>query len=242
MLLACLLQWGPGLCPAVRANDGSPLRINEVLAANNSVLEDPQKEYDDWIEIYNAGAVPVDVAGMYVTDDLGEPTKWQFPSGHPELTVIQPGGFLLLWADGDTADPGLHAGFNLSADGEELGLFNSDGVTLVDSLSFGPQSVDVSYGRYPDGSSELRPMGWPTPGDKNISTYAGAVAQPQLSQTRGFYDQAFTLELTTETEGATIYYTLTGVDPLVGAGRVPVGTRYTEPIQISRTTCVRGGH
>ncbi|RPJ38158.1 MAG: hypothetical protein EHM35_05155, partial [Planctomycetaceae bacterium] len=240
VLLACLLQWGLGLCPTVRANDDSPLLvINEVLASNNSVLEDAQKEYDDWIEIYNAGAAPVDAAGMYVTDDVGEPTKWRFPSGHPELTIVEPGGFVLLWADGDTADPGLHAGFNLSAAGEQVSLFDSDGVTLVDSLSFGPQSVDVSYGRYPDGSSELRPMGWPTPGDKNISTYAGAVAQPQFSHARGFYDQAFTLELTTETEGAAIYYTLNGVDPLSGTGRVPMVTQYTEPIQISRTTCVR---
>ncbi len=242
ILLACALQSGQGLCPAaaVRANGDSPfLVINEVLASNNTTWEDPQKQYDDWIEIYNAGTAPVDAAGMYVTDDLGEPTKWRFPSGHPELTLIQPGGFLLLWADGDTADPGLHANFNLSAAGEEIGLFGSDGVTLMDSISFGPQSADVSYGRYPDGSSDLTFMGWPTPEDKNVNTYAGAVAQPEFSRVRGFYDQPFALELTTVTEGATIYYTLNGTDPLVETGRVPVGMRYTGPIQISRTTCVR---
>jgi len=202
-------------------------------------MTDPQNEYDDWIEIYNPGAAAVDVAGMYLTDDLREPTTWQFPSGHPELTRIAPGGFLLLWADGDSADAGLHANFNLSAAGEEIGLFDSDGVTLVDSVSFGEQFVDVSYGRYPDGAAGWTFMGWPTPGDTNISIYAGVVAEPQFSRTRGFCDAAFTLELTTQTAGATIYYRLDGADPLTGTGRVPAGTKYTGPIQISRTTCVR---
>ncbi|RPJ27294.1 MAG: hypothetical protein EHM35_14305, partial [Planctomycetaceae bacterium] len=31
-----------------------PLFINEVMAANSSIATDPQGQYDDWIEIYNA--------------------------------------------------------------------------------------------------------------------------------------------------------------------------------------------
>lgn len=232
---ACVLLSGQASCPA------ATLVINEVMASNNSFVADPQNEYDDWIEFYNTGTATVDVAGMCVTDDLGEPTKWRFPSGHPELTRIAPGGFLLLWADGDTTDPGLHAGFSLSADGEEVGLFDSDGVTLIDSVSFGPQRVDLSYGRYPDGSGDWTVMAWPTPGAKNISTIAGVVAEPQFSRTRGFCDDAFTLELTTPTEGATIYYRLDGADPLSQSGRIPTGTKYTGPIRIARTTCVRAG-
>jgi hypothetical protein len=233
MSLACLLLSWSSLCPA------ATLVINEVLASNNSGVSDPQNEFDDWIEIYNPGQTAVDVAGMYVTDDLREPTKWQFPTGHPELTRVAPGGFLVLWADGDTADAGLHASFNLSAAGEEIGLFDADGVTLVDSVSFGEQFVDVSYGRYPDGAADWIFMGWPTPGDTNISIYAGVVAPPQFSRSRGFCDAPFSLELTTATEGATIYYRLDGGDPAAQGGRVPTGTRYTGPIPISRTTCVR---
>ena len=247
MLLACVLLPGPGICPGVGAKDVSPVRaadassllINEILVSNNSVLEDPQGEYDDWIEIYNSGTTAVDVAGMYVTDDLGEPTQWRFPSDHPELTIIKPGEFLLLWVDGDTADAGLHAGFNLSATGEAVGLFDSDGVTLVDSVSFGPQSVDVSYGRYPDGLERAAAHGLAHPGRREHQHLRRRGRPAAMLSTRGFYDQAFTLELTTETEGAAIYYTLNGVDPLVGTGRVPTGTRYTAPIQVSRTTCVR---
>jgi hypothetical protein len=233
LLAACVLLLDQAICPA------ATVVINEVMASNSSFLPDPENEYDDWIELYNAGTVPVDVAGMYVTDNLGEPTKWRFPSGHPELTRIAPGGFLLLWADGDTADPGLHAGFNLSAAGEELGLFDSDGATLVDSVSFGPQIADLSYGRYPDGSADWGIMIWPTPESENISTYAGVAAEPQFSRTRGFCDDAFTLELTTPTEGATIYYRLDGAEPVTPSGRMPAGIMYTGPIRIAKTTCVR---
>ena len=256
VLSACVLPSGQAVCLAATPDNSSRphrssslsaeepgagvlLVINEVLASNSTFLADPQNEYDDWIELYNAGVTPVDAAGMYVTDDLGDRTKWRFPSDHPELTAIPPGGYLLLWADGDTADPGLHASFNLSAGGEEIGLFDRDGTTLIDSISFGPQTTDVSYGRYPDGAGDLQFMGWPTPQEENVSTYPGAVAAPQFSHARGFYDLAFTLELTTPTEGATIYYKLDGTDPLLEAGRGPAGTKYTGPISISRTTCVR---
>ena len=53
--------------------------INEVLASNGHTLTDPQGQYDDWIELYNQGDAPVNLAGMYLTDDPAEPTKWQFP-------------------------------------------------------------------------------------------------------------------------------------------------------------------
>ena len=220
---------------------GGTVVINEVLASNGIGLTDPQGEHDDWIEFYNSGTAAVDLAGMYVTDDLDNPTQWQFPLGRPELTTIPAKGYLLLWADGDTADAGLHASFRLSATGETIGLYGRDGITLIDSVSFGLQKPDESYGRYPDGAADWLVMAWPTPGDKNLRTYEGAVAEPQFSRTRGFCDTAFTLELSTPTPGATIYYKLDGTDPLGDVGRGVTGTRYTGPLSISRTACIRAG-
>ena len=63
-------------------------------------------------------------------------------------------------------DTGLHAGFRLGASGEAVYLFAADGLTLIDSLVFGQQTPDVSYGRYPDGSETLRFFGVPTPGQR----------------------------------------------------------------------------
>ncbi len=66
--------------------------------------------------------------------------------------VIEAGGYLLFWADNDEEQGALHTNFKLSADGEYIGLYDSDSTTLIDGLSFGPQSGDVSYGRSPDGN------------------------------------------------------------------------------------------
>ena len=65
------------------------------------------------------------------------------------------------------------------------------------------------------------------------------VADTQFSHHRGFYDAPFFVTIATETEGAVIYYTLDGSDPSVSSGRDLNGTRYTAPIPISRTTCLR---
>ncbi|RPJ38377.1 MAG: lamin tail domain-containing protein, partial [Planctomycetaceae bacterium] len=136
---------------AASAN-GVSLVINEVMASNGATRPDPQGQYDDWIEVYNAGDVPVDLGGMYLTDDLDRPTKWQVPTTNATLTTIAPRGYLLIWADGDTKDPGLHADFKLDAGGEDLGLFGTDGATVIDVASFPELAGDISYGRYPDAN------------------------------------------------------------------------------------------
>jgi len=216
-----------------------PLVINEFMASNNSTYADPQDEYDDWIEIYNAGRVAIDIGGMYLTDDLAEPAKWQIPNDNPSVTTIPAGGYLVIWADGDTQDTGLHANFNLNAAGEELGLFNTDANTVIDSISFGQQTVDISYGRYPDASGNLRFFGYPTPGQENNDAYFGVVEDVRFSHDRGFYDTPFSVKFTTETEGATIHYTLDGSEPGDMSGRLLNGYVYTEQIPITKTTCLR---
>jgi len=220
-----------------------PLVINELMASNSSTIHDSQGQYDDWIEIYNFGNTAVDIGGMYLTDDLTVPTRWQIP----DATIITAGGYLLIWADnpvpseveGDTADAGLHANFKLSSAGEEIGLFDTDGGTLIDSITFGQQTTDISYGHYPDANDTLRFFGTPTPGAENNAGYLGAVAEPEFNYTRGFYDEPFSVTITTETEGAIIYYTLDGSEPYDIARSVAQGTFYTRPISISSTTCLR---
>jgi len=138
------------------------LVINEFMAANERVLRDSAGDYDDWVEVYNAGAQPVDVGGWYLTDDLSDPAKWQFPRHLPSQTTIAPHGFLLVWADDEPDEGDLHAGFKLNSKGEELGLYDADGM-LIDSVVFGSQSANTSYGRIPDGGAGWQTLGTPTP-------------------------------------------------------------------------------
>jgi hypothetical protein len=216
---------------------GIPLVINELMASNSGIIQDPQGQYDDWIEIYNDDSSPLDVSGMYLTDDLENPAKWQFPAS----TTIPAGDYIIVWADGDTTDRGLHANFKLDADGEEIGLFDVDGTTLIDSITFSEQTGDVSYGRFPDAFDDLYLFATPTPGEENTDIYLGEVENPGFSHTRNFYDEPFTLTIATETEGADIYYTLDG-DEIFESGpsdEIIISTPYTGSITIDRTTCLR---
>ena len=72
------------------------LTINEFMADNGSTIADENGDFDDWIEIHNAGNVPVDIGGYFISDDAAEPTAWQIPNVNPSLTTIPAGGFLLL--------------------------------------------------------------------------------------------------------------------------------------------------
>ena len=218
---------------------GIPLIINEIMASNDNTISDPQGDFDDWIEIYNSGGISIDVGGMYLTDDLDEPMMWRFPVSNPTLTTIPAGGYLLIWADEDSSNYGLHANFKLNADGEQLGLFGTDGLILIDSISFPEQTADISYGHDPDTNGQIRFFATPTPGARNDGAYLGQVEEPEFSHERGFYDSPFYLTLATETKDAVIYYTLDGSEPYEFKGRFPNGTIYTGPISISRNTCLR---
>lgn len=198
------LVWSGGL--PVRGE--SALVINEFMADNGATIADPEGEYDDWIEIYNASAQTVDLAGMYLTDDLLNPTQWQFPPG----TLLGPSGYLLVWADEDVPQnpSGLHANFKLSADGEAIGLFATNGATLVDSVSFGNQSQDVSYGRFPNGSGSWYPMAQPSPNAANTTAQSEAV---YFSRLGGVMTNSFTLKLSTKSHNGQIRYTTDGSVP-----------------------------
>jgi hypothetical protein len=215
-----------------------PLFVNEVLAVNSTGAKDPQGHFEDWIEIYNASSHAVNLAGMFLTDDLSEPTKWQFPTGIAARTTVPANRFLLIWADGDTAASGLHADFSLDGEGEEIGLFDANGMQ-IDALSFGPQTANVSFGRSPDGGADLNLFGYPTPGAKNGTAYLGEVEAPLFSRYRGFYNGKFTLTIACPTPGATILYTTDGTDPEHTIARIKTAKVYTSPLSIDKTTCLR---
>ena len=155
--------------------------INEFMASNNETIADPQGDYDDWIEIYNADINPVNIGGMYITDDLSDPAKWKIPTTQPDSTTIQPGEFLLLWADEDIEDGVLHLDIKLSVNGEEIGLYTDDLTSIIDSVVFGEQTIDISFGRQPDGSNNWYQMN-PTPGYSNnlITLEADFSADPLI--------------------------------------------------------------
>lgn len=127
--------------------------INELLADNVSGTTDPDGELEDWIELYNNTGFEVDLTGIYLSDSPNNPLKWAFPNG----TVIPANGYLMVWADEDGSQSGLHANFKLKASGEFVSLAMSDG-TILDSISFGQQESDHTFGRFPNGTGSFTAM------------------------------------------------------------------------------------
>jgi hypothetical protein len=231
------------LCAESTYGAAETVVINEFMASNSGQIRDPQGQYDDWVEIYNYGTDTVDLAGMYLTDDLSFPAKWRIAGDSPNATIVSAGGYLLIWADNNIEDRGLHANFKLDAAGEEIALFGADGRTPIDSVSYNEQTAGVSYGRYPDANDSWYFFGLPSPAERNANAYLGQVSSIEFSHERGFYDSPFSVTIATETKEAVIYYTLDGSDPYcyedACGERHRRGAVYAGPIRIDKTTCLR---
>lgn len=172
----------PHATPAVTNDASHPAAtavINEWMAANNRTLADPSNgQYEDWFELYNPTDLPLDLAGYYLTDTLTNWSQDRIPAGF----TVPAHGFLLVWADGaphfnTTNHPDLHVNFKLAASGEAIGLYARDGL-LVDAVTFGPQTADISEGRFPDATGPRYFMTLPTPGASNVLANLPPVLAP----------------------------------------------------------------
>ncbi|MCA9494690.1 MAG: lamin tail domain-containing protein [Myxococcales bacterium] len=170
------LTWGAlaALVACRRPTPSDPpldLVINEVVSANATGWVDPESgecpEHDDWIELFNAGAAEVSLAGFSLADDANEP--WPLPA-----RTIAAGEHLVLVADGDVAAGGLHLPFSVSREGDVLTLIGPEGRDVVEVPPLDP---DLAWGRYGDGADLFRPME-PTPGAPNEAPPPDPCLQP----------------------------------------------------------------
>lgn len=141
------------------------LYINEFMASNTSCCPDENNEFDDWIEIYNPNDFAIDLAGMYLSDDLANPFMDKISNNDASKTTVPANGFLVFYADGTTDQGVNHLNFSLSATGEEIGLFYYDGRKLSDRI-FGSQTDDQSEERTTDGGTIWQKAS-PTKGTSN---------------------------------------------------------------------------
>ena len=205
--------------------------ITEFMASNDQVLLAGRGESSDWIEIHNPHEIAIALGGYLLRDD---DTDWPFPEvslGAEEFLVIFASG-----AGENDPEGSLHTSFGLAKDGESIALVNPIGEIVSSFMDVPPQRTDISYGLDADG--EVAFFTSPTPGEPNQSGVLGFVADTKFSVNRGFYEDAFDLEITTETEGAMIVYTIDGRDPHNGTLFDPV-SNYTEPFTIDKTTTIR---
>jgi hypothetical protein len=119
----------------------SAVQLSEIMAWNLSAVNNGGT-YPDWIELYNSGGAPVNL-GDWSLSDNGSPRKFIFPVG----TMIAAGGYLVVWCDDSTnTTPGLHTGFSLKEDGDNVFLYDA-ATNRIDALTFGLQLPNYSVGR-----------------------------------------------------------------------------------------------
>jgi hypothetical protein len=149
------------------------LVINELLATGSTLANPdfPAIGPSDWLEIYNPGNDTVFIeSGRWLVSDSIAPGQNDETTLYKD-TIIPPKTFLIIQCDSqDSALTQYHTAFNLSKDGEAVGLFylKDDGTYItIDSHTYGPQTSGTSEGRSPDGSSNwTKPLN-PTPGASN---------------------------------------------------------------------------
>ena len=176
---------------ALLADIATPVKVNEVSAGNSVAINDYFKK-NDWIELYNTTDADLDVAGLYVSDDLDNPLKYQIPSSTVS-TMIPAHGHLVLWADKLEPTTQLHTSFKLgNNDGEHVLLTSSDEFVannahffevhpalkdFADCLTYNQHKGDESVGRYPDGANVFYKLFRPTIARSNMKhsfdTYLG---------------------------------------------------------------------
>ena len=155
----------------------TPVRINEVSAANSAFVNEYFK-HNDWVELYNTTNSPIDVEGMYLSDNLTKPKKYQITKGETKAeTTIPAHGYLVIWCDKLEPLSQLHADFKLDAEGGDVILTAAD-ESWCDQLTYTLHQGDQSVGRYPDGFPEVFVMNIPTIAKPNItSSYVSLVEQ-----------------------------------------------------------------
>ena len=216
--------------------------INEVLCSNTRSNHDLDfGAFSDWVELYNPTGSPVDLSGWYLSDNPENPDKWELPAG----TVVDPDGFLVLWADGRDLVPGqtayvefteieeiicqeFHLNFRINREQEEVLLYNPD-LELVDSVYLFNQERDYSYGRDPGNPGVWCYLGEPTPGAENsyhTSLLFDPSGKPVFSVAGGLYPGVLTVELGPAGEHSVIRYTTDGSEP---GSQSPA---YSEPLQV----------
>ncbi len=186
------------------------LYINEFLASNSTVIADPDfNEYGDWIEIYNNGNTAVNLRGYSLSDNFNDPARWAI---YDDISIGAK-QYLIIWCDSkDTILQALHTNFNLSREGEEIGLF-SGSTGIIDTISYTGQRTDISYGRDPAVLSSWVFFNEPTPGAANNLAGYLISETPVVSLEEGFYESDQKLYIVLKGEEATVRYTLNGSDP-----------------------------
>lgn len=149
------------------STDLPTIYVNEVMPSNATGIQDEVGAFPDWLELFNPTDADVDLGGWWLTEDTSNVFNWQVP----ENTVIEAGGYLVVFADNDPEEGPLHASFKLAgAGGDDVALYGPNVLDnpLVDSVEdMQALPSDISLSRSPDGGPTWSVDNSPSPGAAN---------------------------------------------------------------------------
>ena len=161
------------MMPSITAHFGpavpiSNLLFNEVSSDKDNAILDDHGEFTDWIEVFNTGTEPIQLAGLFFTDTIQDLSAHMVPFDQPDQTRVYPDSSIVLFADNQPEQGPLHLNFKLSNDGETIALSQRIGNELIilDSISYSGQFAGITSARIPDGTGMLQ-RAIPTPGERN---------------------------------------------------------------------------
>ena len=191
LVLGCLTVFGQG---------AKNIKINEVMTRNTANIVDEYNEHLPWIELANVSFTTFNVRGMYITTDTAVLNKkLSVPERVSKMSIIpnnetrtNMGGrqHLLLFLNSLPAKGSTHITARVDADQPLwVGLFDGNGVDLIDSVTVPAMNENTSYARQKDGADvwEVKPADAVTPGIENfIHITESKVAQIKRDDPHGF--------------------------------------------------------
>ena len=158
-----------------------PVVINEISADNGIYINDHQKKAD-WIELYNTTSSDIDLRGIYLSDKLGNPTKYSIgsdlPQGSSVSTILPAHGYKIIWCDDKAAVRELHAPFKLENDLNKHVVITAADLSWADTLTYDTHEPVETVGRYPDAGRSVYRMTRTTIAKANqLTSYSTSCAQ-----------------------------------------------------------------
>jgi hypothetical protein len=159
LILAYVLQysWGMGDVqkeePAVASiAPVGAVRVTEVMSSNKSAWADEKGKFPDWVELQNTSDAPIDLMGWSLVDDMDKLIRFTFPQ-----MTLAPGECVLVYCDDDlknTAGYPFHAPFKLSAQGDQVLVFDAAG-NVMESLVVPALPANQAYRLTEQGQWEI---------------------------------------------------------------------------------------
>ena len=212
------------------------LRINELMQSNIDCIMDDLNEFpDSWVELYNSGTTPVNLARYKLGLTNDSESAWRLP-----VMILEAEQFVVVYCDKEAQN--LHTDFRLdSGKGGAVYLFFDDKVDDQRTAIEKQPAPNISLGYKSETNDEWGYQYESTPGAANcgkICKKKNLLGEPLFSEAGRVFTTGTTLQLELtppagSPEGTVIHYTLDSSEPTL---RSPA---YTSPITINKNTIVR---